>query len=207
MNESEPRVFVVNDEQPKSLADRLATQDYSVEIFAGPAEFLARAPHPGPGCIVLELLRGFDGLAFQRHLMEEGRAVQIVFVGAHEDIRLGIEAMKRGAVDFLPKPFGDDELLFAVAEALARSARVVESRARLARLTPREFEVLRLMITGLANKEISAELGITLRTVKAHRTGVTRKIGALSVVDLVRLALVAGVAPAQPGIVSRAKYG
>jgi len=73
MNESEPRVFVVNDEQPKSLADRLATQDYSVEIFAGPAEFLARAPHPGPGCIVLELLRGFDGLAFQRHLMEEGR--------------------------------------------------------------------------------------------------------------------------------------
>jgi len=133
--------------------------------------------------------------------------VQIVFAGAHEDIRLGIEAMKRGAVDFLPKPFGDDELLFAVAEALARSARVVESRARLARLTPREFEVLRLMITGLANKEISAELGITLRTVKAHRTGVTRKIGALSVVDLVRLALVAGVAPAQPGIVSRAKYG
>ena len=97
--------------------------------------------------------------------------------------------------------------VFVVNDALARSARVVESRARLARLTPREFEVLRLMITGLANKEISAELGITLRTVKAHRTGVTRKIGALSVVDLVRLALVAGVAPAQPGIVSRAKYG
>jgi len=97
--------------------------------------------------------------------------------------------------------------VFVVNDALARSARVVESRARLARLTPREFEVLRLIITGLANKEISAELGIALRTVKAHRTGVMRKIGALSVVDLVRLALVAGVAPAQPGIVSRAKYG
>jgi FixJ family two-component response regulator len=158
----------------------------------------------GAGCIVLELLRGFDGLAFQRHLTKIGRAEQMVFIGGHGDIRLGIEAVKRGAVDFLPKPFGDDELLGAVAQALARSTQIVESRTRLAKLTPREFEVFRWIIAGLINKEIGEELGVTLRTVKAHRTGVMRKIGVLSVAELVRLALVAGVAPAQLGIVSRA---
>jgi two-component system, LuxR family, response regulator FixJ len=168
-----------------------------VEIFAGATEFLARAPHRGPACIVLELLWGFDGLALQRHLTKIGRAEQMVFIGEHGDLRLGIEAVKRGAVDFLPKPFRDDELLCAVARAVTRSAEVVESRERLAKLTPREFEVFRWMIAGLINKEISEELGVTLRTVKAHRCGVMRKIGVLSVVELVRLALVAGVAPAQ----------
>ena len=206
IDEFGPRVFVVNDEESvrKSLADRLATQDYSVEFFAGAAEFLARAPHPGPGCIVLELLRGFDGLAFQGHLTKEGRAERIVFIGAHADVRLGIEAVKRGAVDFLPKPFGDDELLSAVVQALARSGQVVESRMRLAKLTPREFEVFRWIVAGLINKEISEELGVTLRTVKAHRASVMRKIGVLSVVEMARLALLADVSPAQPGIVQGA---
>ena len=207
MNGLEPRVFVVNGEQStqKILADLLATENYYVEIFAGATEFLARVPHRGPACIVLELLRGFDGLALQRHLTQIGRAEQIVFIGEHSDLRLGIEAVKRGAVDFLPKPFRDDELLCAVARALTRSGEVVESRARLAKLTPREFEVFRWMIAGLINKEISEELGVTLRTVKAHRSGVMRKIGALSAVELVRLALLAGVVPAQPSIVSSAR--
>jgi two-component system, LuxR family, response regulator FixJ len=208
MNGLESHVFVVNGEQSiqKSLADLLATENYSVEIFAGAKEFLARAPYRGPACVVLELLRGFDGLALQRHLTKEGRVEQMVFIGEHGDIRLGIEAVKRGAVDFLPKPFRDDELLCAVACALTRSTIVVESHARLAKLTPREFEVFRWLIAGLINKEISEELGVTLRTVKAHRTAVLRKIGVLSVVELVRLALVAGIAPAQPSVVSRDKY-
>jgi FixJ family two-component response regulator len=103
----------------------------------------------------------------------------------------------------LPKPFRDDELLSAVAQALARSAEVVRSRAPLAELTPREFEVFRWMIAGLLNKEISAELGVTLRTIKEHRTHVMQKLGAVSVVELVRLALKAGVAPTQFGIASR----
>ena len=207
MNGLEPRVFVVNGEQStqKILADLLATKNYSVEIFSGATEFLARAPHRSPACVVLELLRGFDGLALQRHLTQIGRAEQIVFIGEHSDLRLGIEAVKRGAVDFLPKPFRDDELFCAVARALTRSAEVVASRARLAKLTPREFEVFRWMIAGLINKEIGAEMDVTLRTVKAHRTAVMRKIGVLSVVELVRLALVAGIAPAQPSIASRAK--
>jgi FixJ family two-component response regulator len=206
MTEAKPRVFVVKDEQSidTSLADVLTSQEYSVEIFSSAAEFLARVPYLGPGCIVLELPRGFDGLAFQRQLTEKGRAEPLVFVGGQDDIRIRIEALKRGAVDFSLKPFGDDELLSAVAEALTRSAEVAASHARLAKLTPREFEVFRWIISGLLNKEISEELGVTLRTVKAHRTGVMRKIGVLSVVELVRLALVAGVAPAQPGMVSRA---
>jgi FixJ family two-component response regulator len=116
---------------------------------------------------------------------------------------MGIGAMKCGAVDFLPKPFGDDELLSAVAQALTRSAEdwqqrgeVAESRARLAKLTPRQLEVFRLVIAGLLNKEIGAELGVALRTIKEHRARVMQKMGVVSVAELVRLAQKAGVAPA-----------
>jgi len=130
--------------------------------------------------------------------------IPIVFITGHGDIPMGIGAMKRGAADFLPKPFRDDELLTAVARALARSAKdcqqrveVVESRRRLAKLTPREFEVFRLVIAGRLNKEIGAELDVTLRTIKTHRARVMQKIGVISVAELVRLAQKAGVAPAE----------
>ena len=131
---------------------------------------------------------------------------QIVFITGHGDIPMGIGAMKRGAVDFLPKPFSDEELLSAVAKALARSAghwqqrrQVAESHARLAKLTPREFEVLRLVIAGLLNKQIAAELDIKLRTIKTHRARVMQKMGVVSVAELVRLAQRAGVTPASHG--------
>lgn len=195
----EPRVFVVDDDQSvrTSLARLLATEDYAVEIFASAAEYLARVPHPGPACLVLDVrLPGLDGLALQRQLTEEGRTEQIVFITGHGDIPMGIGAMKRGAIDFLPKPFNDDELLSAVAKALARSAEVAESRARLAKLTPREFEVFRLVIAGLLNKEIGAELGVALRTIKTHRARVMQKMGVVSVAELVGLAQKAGIAPA-----------
>jgi FixJ family two-component response regulator len=206
MKELEPRVFVVDDDQSvrTTLANLLATEDYAVEIFASAEEYLARVPHHGPACIVLEVRQpGLDGLALQRQLTEESRMEQIVFVTRHGDLPMGIGAMKRGAVDFLPKPFRANELLSAVAQALARSAEAAESRARLAKLTPREFEVFRWVIAGLVNKEISAELGITLRTIKEHRGRVMQKIGVLSVAELVRLAQKAGVAPAQPGIATK----
>jgi FixJ family two-component response regulator len=182
MKELEPRVFVVDDDQSvrTSLATLLAAEDYPVEIFASAGEYLARVPHPGPACLVLDVqLPGLDGLALQRQLTEEGRMEQIVFITGHGDIPMGIGAMKRGAADFLPKPFSDDELLSAVAQALTRSAEnwqqrgeVAESRARIAKLTPREFEVFRLVIAGLLNKEIGAELGVALRTIKTHRARV-----------------------------------
>ena len=186
------------------LANLLAREDYAVELFASADEYLARVPHPGPACLVLDVqLPGLDGFSLQRQLTEEGRMEQIVFITGHGNIPMGIGAMKRGAADFLPKPFRDDELLTAVAQALARSAEdcrqrveVVESRARLAKLTPREFEVFRLVIAGRLNKEIGAELGVTLRTIKTHRARVMQKIGVVSVAELVRLAQKAGVAPA-----------
>jgi FixJ family two-component response regulator len=206
MKESEPRVFVVDDDQSvrTSLANLLATEDYAVEIFANAAEYLARVPHPGPACLVLNVqLPGLNGLALQQQLTEDGRMEQIVFITGHGDIPMGIGAMKRGAADFLPKPFRDDELLTAVARALARSAKdcqqrveVVESRRRLAKLTPREFEVFQLVIAGRLNKEIGMELDVTLRTIKTHRARVMQKTGVVSVAELVRLAQKAGVAPA-----------
>ena len=209
MRELQPRVFVVDDDHSvrTSLANLLATEDYAIEIFASADEYLARVPHPGPACLVLDVqLPGLDGLALQRQLTEEGRMEQIVFITGHGDIPMGIDAMKRGAVDFLPKPFRDDELLSSVTQALARSAadwqqrgEVVESRARLAKLTPREFEVFRLVIAGLLNKEIGAELGVSLRTIKTHRARVMQKIGVVSVAELVRLAQKAGVAPVPHG--------
>ena len=207
--ESEPCVFVVDDDRSvrTSLATLLAAEDYAVESFASAAEYLARVPHRGPTCVVLDVqLPELDGLALQKQLTEEGRMEQIVFITGHGDIPMGIGAMKRGAVDFLPKPFSDEELLSAVAKALARSAEhqrqlgdVAESRARLAKLTPREFEVLRLVIAGLLNKQIAAELGITLRTIKTHRARVMQKMGVVSVAELVRLAQKAGVVPEPRG--------
>jgi FixJ family two-component response regulator len=209
MNELEPRVFVVDDDQSvrTSLATLLEVEDYVVETFVRAAEYLARVPHAGPTCLLLDVqLPGLDGIALQQQLTQEGRLEQIVFITGHGDIPMGIGAMKRGAVDFLPKPFSDEELLSAVAKALARSAEnqrqrgeVVESRARLAKLTPREFEVLRLVIAGLLNKQIAAELGIKLRTIKTHRARVMQKMGVVSVAELVRLAQKASVVPAAHG--------
>ena len=209
MKELEPRVFVVDDDKSvrTSLANLLATEDYAVEVFVSAAEYLRvrRTPARRASCLTCSC-PGLDGLALQRQLTEEGRMEQIVFITGHGDIPMGIGAMKRGAVDFLPKPFRDDQLLSAVAQALARSAEecqqrgeVVESRARLAKLTPREFEVFRLVIAGLLNKEIGAELGVSLRTIKTHRARVMEKMGVVSVAELVRLAQKAGVAPAQHG--------
>ena len=209
MKELEPCVFVVDDDRSvrTSLATLLAAEDYAVESFASAAEYLARGPHLGPTCVVLDVqLPGLTGLALQKQLTEEGRTEQIVFITGHGDIPMGIGAMKRGAVDFLPKPFSDAELLSAVANALARSAEhqrqhgeAVESRARMAKLTPRESEVLRLVIAGLLNKQIAAELGITLRTIKTHRARVMQKMGVVSVAELVRLVQKAGVVPEPRG--------
>jgi FixJ family two-component response regulator len=207
IKQREVRVFVVDDDQSvrMSLANLLTTEDYAVETFANAAEYLARVPHPGPACLVLDVqMPGLGGLALQQQLTEEGRTEQVVFITGHGDIPMGIGVMKRGAIDFLPKPFTDDELLSAVAQALARSAEdcrqrieVLENRARLAKLTPREFEVFRLVIAGRLNKEIGAALGVTLRTVKTHRARVMQKSRVVSVAELVRLAQKAGVAPTE----------
>ena len=206
MNKRRSRVFVIDDDRSvrTSLATLLESDDYTVETFASAAEYLAKTPYPGPACLVLDVrLPGLDGLALQRQLLEGGRTEQIVFITGYGDIPMGIQAMKRGAIDFLPKPFDDEALLKAVEQALARSAEhwqkrdeMAQIRARIATLTPREFEVFRLVIAGLLNKQISAELGAALRTIKTHRGRVMHKMGVASVAELVHLAQKAGITPA-----------
>ena len=206
LKERERRVFVVDDDSSirKSIATLLSTQDYAVATFTSAAEYLERLPQPGPACLVLDVrLPGLDGPSLQQQLTQKGRVEQIVFITGHGNISMGISAMKRGAVDFLPKPFTDEQFLSAVAQALARSAEqwkqrgeVAESRTRLLKLTPREFEVMRLVMAGLLNKQIAGELGISVRTIKAHRCRVMEKMGVASVAELVLRAQKAGVAPA-----------
>jgi FixJ family two-component response regulator len=209
MKESESRVFVVDDDRSVrlSITNLLESDGYTVESFSSAAEYLARGPHLGPACLVLDVrLPGLDGLALQRQLAERGRMEQIVFITGHGDIPMGIQAMKRGAVDFLPKPFEDKALLNAVGQALARSTEnwrrrdeVEEIRARIATLTPREFEVFQLVIAGRLNKQMAAELGAALRTIKTHRGRVMHKLGVESVAALVRLAQKVGVTPTSTG--------
>jgi FixJ family two-component response regulator len=158
-------------------------------------------------CLVLDVrLPGLDGPALQQQLMREGRVEQIVFITGHGDLPMGISAMKRGAGNFLPKPFMDEELLSAIAQALARSGEywkqrgeVAESRERFAKLTPRELEVLRLVIAGMLNKQIAGELGVAIRTIKIKRRRVMQKMGVISVAELVVRAQKEGVRPAPGG--------
>jgi FixJ family two-component response regulator len=209
MKQREMRVFVVDDDRSvrTSLVTLLESDGYTVESFVSAAEYLVCQPHLGPACLVLDVrLPGLDGLALQRQLAERERLEQIVFITGHGDIRMGIQAMKRGAVDFLPKPFEDEALLSAVGQALTRSAEnwrkcdeLAQIRTRIATLTPREFEVFRLVIAGMLNKQIAAELGAALRTIKTHRGRVMHKMGVDSVAELARLAQEAGVTPAPKG--------
>jgi FixJ family two-component response regulator len=206
MNKRRSRVFVVDDDRSvrTSLATLLESDDYTVETFASAGEYLAKTPYLGPACLVLDVrLPGLDGLGLQRQLLEGGRMEQIVFITGHGDIPMGIQAMKRGAIDFLPKPFDDQALLNAVGQALARSTEhwqkrdeMAQIRACLAMLTPREFEVFQLVIAGLLNKQIAAELSAALRTIKTHRGRVMHKMGVTSVAELVHLAQKAGLTPA-----------
>jgi len=209
MKERERHVFVIDDDESvrTSLATLLESDGYTVESFDSAAEFLMRAPNVGPACLVLDVrLPGLDGFALQRRLAEKDRIEQIVFITGYGDVPMGIQAMKRGAVDFLPKPFEDQALLDAVGQAIARSLsnwrereEVAQIRARIEMLTPREFEVFRLVISGLLNKQIAAELGAALRTIKTHRGRVMHKLGVQSVADLVRLAQKVGVLPGLHG--------
>jgi len=209
MKKEGPRVFVIDDDRSvrRSLANLLESEDHEVETFASAEEYLARPAYAGPACLVLDVrMPGLDGLTLQQRLTEEGRGEQIVFITGHGDIPMGIRAMKNGAVDFLPKPFADAALLAAVAQALARSAAAqqawvdrAEVRARIALLTPREFEVFRYVVAGLLNKQIADELGAALRTIKRHRGCVMQKLGVVSVAELTRLAQQAGVQPAAIG--------
>lgn len=200
-----PIVFVVDDDSSvrRSLARLLKSAGHEVAVFASAQEFLQHEGDYGPGCLVLDLqLPGLSGLDLQAELAAAGRAIPIVFITGHGDIPSSVRAMKAGAVDFLPKPVQAKVLLDVVRQAIARDSEARQNReatdavsARFSLLTPREREVVALVVTGKLNKQIARELGTTEKTVKVHRSRAMHKLGAGSVAELVRLAETVGIGP------------
>jgi FixJ family two-component response regulator len=198
-------VFVIDDDKSvrKSLERLLDAANYKTELFNSASEFLSRSPHQGPSCIIIDVrMPGLNGIDLQKTLIESGREEQLVFITAHGDIPMCARAMKAGAVDFLPKPFKPQQLLKSVERALSRSAEQLirtsernRACALLQQLTPREYEVMQLVATGLLNKQVGGELGMAEKTVKTHRAHVMQKLGITSVAELMVLLQKAEVAP------------
>jgi len=180
----------------EGLTSLIRSAGLQVETFASAPEFLARPAGETPSCLVLDLqLPGLSGLDLQKQMADSGLEIPIVFLTGHGDIPASVKAMKAGAVEFLTKPFDEEELLRAIQEAIERDRRTRQQRAgirelqdRYESLTAREQEVMRHVVSGLLNKQIAAELNITEFTVKIHRGHVMRKMRADSVADLVRMA-------------------
>jgi FixJ family two-component response regulator len=198
VNKIDPIVFVVDDDAAVRLAikDLLESVGIQVQTFASGAEFKARTPAEAPSCLILDVrLPGMSGLEFQRELTAAGVEIPIIFITGHGDIPITVQAMKAGAVDFLTKPFREQELLDAIHKAVDRDRQVREQTADVAKLrqryeglTPKEREVMALVTQGLLNKQIAVELRASETTVKIHRGQVMRKMGAESLADLVRMA-------------------
>ena len=199
-------VFAIDDDASvrKGLKRLLRSAGYKSEIFESASDFLERDQHAGPACVILDVrMPALNGMDLQETLIQRRRDEQLVFITGHGDISMCAQAMKAGAVDFLPKPFRADELLQCVERALIRSteqrrrsAEKNEARHLLALLTPREFEVMQLVTTGRLNKQIAGELGTAEKTVKVHRGRMMQKLRVSSVAGLVRLVEKAGIAPA-----------
>jgi FixJ family two-component response regulator len=198
MSETAGVVFVVDDDEPmrRSLENLIRSVGLRVEAFATAQEFLRGKRPDVPGCLVLDVrLPGLSGLDLQKRMAEANSEIPIIFITGHGDIPMTVQAIKAGAVEFLTKPFRDQDLLDAIHQALERDrharkqrAKVEELRSRYRSLTPREREVIALVVAGLLNKQIAGELGTSEAAVKVHRQHVMEKMGADSLADLVRLA-------------------
>src|SRR5229473_5945016 len=198
MTEPDRVVFVVDDDASlrESLKDLIESVGLRVEAFASAQEFLRSKRPDVPGCLVLDVrLKGLSGLDLQKRMAEADMEIPIIFITGHGDIPMTVQAMKAGAVEFLTKPFRDQHLLDAIQQALERDRKAREQRAKIEELhsrfdslTPREREVMALVVAGLLNKQIAAELGASETTVKIHKHHVMEKMRAGSLAELVRIA-------------------
>jgi FixJ family two-component response regulator len=206
MTEPPPTVFVVDDDAAvrKSLVRLLKSAGYHAESFASADEYInCWKRNPLPGCVLLDIqMPGIDGLQLQQELINSTHGIPIIFITGHGDIPSSVKAMKAGAVDFFSKPFNDEDLLQAIREAIQRDHHVRTDRAergsvaeRFATLTPREREVLNLVVRGMLNKQIAAALGASEKTIKIHRGRMMEKMKVQSVADLVRAADKIGIRP------------
>jgi FixJ family two-component response regulator len=190
-------VFIIDDDAPvrRALGRLLRSVGYSFECFPSARAFLSRSPRSGPSCVILDYrMPGLDGLELQKALAAAGRDESIIFITGHGDIPTCANAMKAGAIDFLPKPFRNEDLLDAIARSLKRSESLwrqhterTETQTLVDQLTPKEREVMELVVAGKLNKQIAAELGASEKTIKVHRGRVMRKMRVFSVAELVRL--------------------
>ena len=197
MNHADPIVFVIDDDASfrQSTGRLIQSMGFQVKTFGTAAEFLSKGRTDVPSCMVLDVrLPGLSGLDLQQELGEAGIEIPIIFITGHGDIPMSVRAMKAGAVEFLTKPFREQDLLDAIRQAIKRDRASIAQRMKRTRvralydsLTPREREVMTKVVLGLLNKQIASELGMTEKTVKFHRGHVMRKMRAQSVVDLVRM--------------------
>jgi FixJ family two-component response regulator len=209
MSHATPIVFIVDDDVSvrESLEALIRCGGWQPETFASAQEFLSRPRVLAPSCLVLDVnLPDLNGLDLQKRVAVDRMDMPIIFITGYGDVPMTVQAMKAGAVEFLMKPFGDDVLLSAVRNAIERShtaldheAEIRALRDRHASLTPREREVMALVVSGLLNKQVGGELGISEITVKAHRGKVMRKMKAGSLADLVNMAARLRLAPAPTG--------
>jgi FixJ family two-component response regulator len=201
--DQQPIVFVIDDDEPmrSALSSLFRSVGLQVRVFASAPEFLQSRLPNAPSCLVLDVrLPGLSGLDFQSDLAKANTHIPIIFMTGHGDIPMTVRAMKAGAVEFLTKPFRDQDMLDAVQLALERDRSRRETdktasklKASFESLTPREQEILGLVTAGLMNKQIAGEIGISEITVKVHRGSVMRKMGAKSLAELVRMADALGI--------------
>jgi len=208
MTDLAPIVFVIDDDPSvrKALGRLLTSAGFSVVVFATAEAFLEQPLPDVPACLILDVrMPGLSGLDLQHTLVEREAGLPIVFLTGYGDIPMTVQAMKAGAADFLPKPFNDQDLLTAVRQAIARhvqarhaEAELTAIRQRAASLSPREREVMALIVRGMLNKQAAHQLGVTEKTIKVHRAQVMRKMQVRSLAELVRLAQRIGVPSPQP---------